>query len=100
MTTFNELWKPNEDDDEKVHHANAMNVKKLCAKLNNQTIDDPSSGRAGVDAGESDTDGWESFDENESDGDPYDGEVTTEVENTIDLDDALEQLKMEIGLSV
>lgn len=97
VTKFNELWKPHEDNDEKSNVANAMNVKKLCAKLNRQqTIDEErSSCTTNVDGDESNSDEWESFDENESDGDPYDGEMTTEVENTFDLDDALEKLKME-----
>lgn len=93
VTKFNDLWKPHEDRDEKSNVANAMNVKKLCAKLNRQSAEEPSSCTACVD---SDSDGWESFDENESDGDPYDGE-TTEVENAIDLNDALEKLKLEFG---
>lgn len=97
VTKFNELWNSAEDDDEKSHVANAMNVKKLCAKLNRQTIDDHSSCTASVDAGGSDSDDWESYDENDSDGDPYDGGTTTEVENTLNLADALDKLQMEFG---
>lgn len=93
VTKFNDLWKPKEDHGDKSNVANAMNVKKMCAKLNRQTIDEHSSCTTCVD---SDSDEWESFDENESDGDPYDGEIT-EVENAIDLDDALENLKLEFG---
>lgn len=98
VTKFNELWNAQDDDDEKANVANAMNVKKLCARLNRHTVDEHSSCTTSINAGESDSDGWESFDENESDGDPYDGETTTEVENILDLEDALEKLKMEFGI--
>lgn len=93
VTKFNDLWKPHVDHDGESNVANAINVKKLCAKLNGATIEDHSSSTTRVD---SDSDGWESFDENESNGDPSDGE-TTEVEKGIDLNDALEKLKLEFG---
>lgn len=97
VTKFNDLWNAPEDDEEKSDLVNAMNVKKLCAKLNTQTIEAHSSCTTSVDAGGSDSDDWESFDENESDGDPYDGGTTTEVENALSLGDALDKLKMDLG---
>lgn len=97
VTKFNELWSAHDEDELNV--ANTMNVKKLCARLNGQTIDDHNLCTTSLDHDieESDSDGWESFDENESDDDPYDGGTATEVENTLNLSDALEKLKMEFG---
>lgn len=97
VAKFNELWKPHEDDDEHSFPANAMSVKKLCARLNKQTVDDHSSCTTSAAADDVDSDGWESFDENDSDGDSYGDGTTTEPENAVDLDDVLKKLETELG---
>lgn len=98
VTKFNELWKE-DDDDVKSNQVNAMNVKKLCAKLGRQTLNDDQSANTTNDfTHDGSSDEWESCDENDSDDESVDDAITTEAEQAVDLEEALNKLKKEFGL--